>query len=79
MLNRAEPYSNALSAAPSEAQAAVQASLGTAHNYIAQGNITAALQVRRCVIAASGLQAVAHRLQIAENTVITVTYPAGRL
>jgi len=63
MLNRAEPYSNALSAAPSEAQAAVQASLGTAHNYIAQGNITAALQVRRCVIAASGLQAVAHRLQ----------------
>lgn len=47
MLNMGEPRSN-LRAAPATAdfQEPVQASLSLAHNFIAQGNTTAALQVR---------------------------------
>lgn len=45
MLNTGEQYSNRHSPIPSKSQETVQASLNLAHNYIAQGNTTAALQV----------------------------------
>lgn len=50
MLNTGEQYSNRHSPIPSKSQETVQASLNLAHNYIAQGNTTAALQVSTPVV-----------------------------